>query len=154
MVWNVNDTRIKLIRSEDLEMARIFCGGYSSIMIQIHESRHSEGEGRQAFYCGQLIGRSIAGAACIDRNQGFRWLLLVGKIADMVPKTRLLWQSDSVRGLMHWHFLSRRPRSYSRRVTYPVRMLCRNMETWIKQDHKWLLINSFLASCDKLPPYK
>ena len=30
----------------------------------------------------------------------------------------------------------------------------RDMETWIKQDNKWLMINSFGASCDKLPPCK
>ena len=28
----------------------------------------------------------------------------------------------------------------------------RDMETWIKQDNKWLMINSFGASCDELPP--
>ena len=27
----------------------------------------------------------------------------------------------------------------------------RTMDTWIKQDNKWLLIASFSASCDKLP---
>ena len=27
----------------------------------------------------------------------------------------------------------------------------RNMATWIKQNNKWLMINSFSASCDKLP---
>jgi ketosteroid isomerase-like protein len=30
----------------------------------------------------------------------------------------------------------------------------RNLETWIKQDGKWLMINSFSATCDKLPPCK
>jgi hypothetical protein len=30
----------------------------------------------------------------------------------------------------------------------------RNLETWIKQDGKWLMINAFGASCDKLPPCK
>ena len=30
----------------------------------------------------------------------------------------------------------------------------RDLETWIKQDGKWLMINSFNASCDKLPPCK
>ena len=30
----------------------------------------------------------------------------------------------------------------------------RTMETWIKQDNKWLLIGRFSASCDKLPPCK
>ena len=30
----------------------------------------------------------------------------------------------------------------------------RVLETWIKQDGKWLMINSFGASCDKLPPCK
>ena len=30
----------------------------------------------------------------------------------------------------------------------------RDMETWIKQDNKWIMINSFGASCDKLPPCK
>jgi hypothetical protein len=28
----------------------------------------------------------------------------------------------------------------------------RDIETWIKQDDKWIMINSFTASCDKLPP--
>lgn len=28
----------------------------------------------------------------------------------------------------------------------------RNTETWIKQDNKWLMINSFSALCNKLPP--
>ena len=28
----------------------------------------------------------------------------------------------------------------------------RDMETWIKQDNKWIMINTFGASCDKLPP--
>ncbi|UCD79798.1 MAG: nuclear transport factor 2 family protein [Desulfobacterales bacterium] len=30
----------------------------------------------------------------------------------------------------------------------------RELETWIKQDNKWILINSFGASCDNLPPCK
>jgi hypothetical protein len=30
----------------------------------------------------------------------------------------------------------------------------RDLETWMKKDGKWLLINSFSASCDKLPPCK
>jgi hypothetical protein len=30
----------------------------------------------------------------------------------------------------------------------------RDLETWIKQDNKWIMINSFGASCDKLPPCK
>ena len=30
----------------------------------------------------------------------------------------------------------------------------RDLETWIKQDGKWLMINSSGASCDKLPPCK
>ena len=30
----------------------------------------------------------------------------------------------------------------------------RFMETWIKQDNKWLKIGSFSASCEKLPPCK
>jgi hypothetical protein len=30
----------------------------------------------------------------------------------------------------------------------------RDMETWIKQDNKWIMINTFGASCDKLPPCK
>lgn len=30
----------------------------------------------------------------------------------------------------------------------------RQIETWIKQDNKWLLISSFEARCDKLPPCK
>ena len=30
----------------------------------------------------------------------------------------------------------------------------RDLETWIKQDGKWLMINSFGASCDELPPCK
>lgn len=30
----------------------------------------------------------------------------------------------------------------------------RDMDTWIKQDNKWMMINSFGASCDKLPPCK
>ena len=28
----------------------------------------------------------------------------------------------------------------------------RTMETWVKQDNKWLKIGRFSASCDKLPP--
>ena len=28
----------------------------------------------------------------------------------------------------------------------------RIMETWIKQDNKWLILGSINASCDKLPP--
>ena len=28
----------------------------------------------------------------------------------------------------------------------------RDIDTWIKQNNKWLMINSFGASCDKLPP--
>jgi len=28
----------------------------------------------------------------------------------------------------------------------------RNLETWIKQDNKWLMINNNGAHCDKLPP--
>jgi hypothetical protein len=30
----------------------------------------------------------------------------------------------------------------------------REIETWIKQDNKWILINSLGATCDKLPPCK
>jgi ketosteroid isomerase-like protein len=30
----------------------------------------------------------------------------------------------------------------------------RDLETWIKKDNKWILINSLGASCDKLPPCK
>jgi len=30
----------------------------------------------------------------------------------------------------------------------------RDLETWIKQDGKWLMINSFSAFCDELPPCK
>jgi hypothetical protein len=30
----------------------------------------------------------------------------------------------------------------------------RDMETWIKQNNKWIMINSFGASCDELPPCK
>ena len=30
----------------------------------------------------------------------------------------------------------------------------KELETWIKQDNKWILINSLGASCDKLPPCK
>lgn len=30
----------------------------------------------------------------------------------------------------------------------------RRMDTWIKQDNKWLMMGSFGASCDKLPPCK
>ena len=30
----------------------------------------------------------------------------------------------------------------------------RSLETWIKQDGKWLMINAFGASCDALPPCK
>ena len=28
----------------------------------------------------------------------------------------------------------------------------RTMKTWIKQDNRWILINSHSSSCDKLPP--
>ena len=28
----------------------------------------------------------------------------------------------------------------------------RDLETWIKQNNKWIMINAFSASCDKLPP--
>jgi hypothetical protein len=82
-----NDTRINLIRGEDLEswpVARIFCGRVPTQLIHIHESNQTEGEVRQLFCCGQSISESIAGAACINQNQGFRWLLLVGRIADRV----------------------------------------------------------------------
>jgi ketosteroid isomerase-like protein len=30
----------------------------------------------------------------------------------------------------------------------------RDMATWIKQDNKWIMINGFGASCEKLPPCK
>ena len=30
----------------------------------------------------------------------------------------------------------------------------RAIQTWIKQDNKWLMINALTASCDKLPPCK
>ena len=30
----------------------------------------------------------------------------------------------------------------------------RTMETWVKQDNRWLKISRFSASCDKLPPCK
>jgi hypothetical protein len=42
------------------------------------------GADRQAYCYEKLIGESIAGAACIDWDRGFSWLMLVGRVADMV----------------------------------------------------------------------